>query len=395
VCRRALEVLPTCGRVRNRGKRGVAIDIANREGREIVLRLAEQADVFLTNFPSEGRQKLGIDGQDVMARNPRIVYGRGSRQGVRGPEADRGGFDGLTYWSRGGVSAALTSPGAAHPVRMVGPGFGDVQSGAMLAGGVAAALFQRERTGAGVVVDSSLLATAMWVMQPSMVAAELTGVEVQAPSIGGSSPCGGPPSAGIIIIRDREDGMLASDVDRYQVIDTDTHVIEPYDLWTSRLSEARWGDRIPQVHWDESMGEDAWYFGADRIGPAAAAAQAGWNAWPPDHPPKLHHLDWQWKNCGVPVEHPEYDLLPSEYFKRQLYGCFWFETDTVHQAIEVVGPDRILYDSDFPHPTSMAPGPATAATTPRNYIADTLGDLPEPVLQKVLHDNAAQLYHLD
>ena len=108
----------------------------------------------------------------------------------------------------------------------------------------------------------------------------------------------------------------------------------------------------------------------------------------------LTHLDWQWKNCGVPFEHPEYDLLPSEYFKRQMYGCFWFETDTVRHAIEVLGPEPILYESDFPHPTCMAPGPATAATEPRRYIAEILGDLPEPVLQKILHDNAAELYHL-
>ena len=48
----------------------------------------------------------------------------------------------------------------------------------------------------------------------------------------------------------------------------------------------------------------------------------------------LDHLDWQWKNCGVPEEHPEYDLLPSEYFKRQMYGCFWFEDGTVKAAID-------------------------------------------------------------
>ena len=94
----------------------------------------------------------------------------------------------------------------------------------------------------------------------------------------------------------------------------------------------------------------------------------------------LEHLDWQWKNCGVPQEHPEYDLLPSEYFKRQMYGCFWFEDGTVKAAIDQVGADWILYESDFPHPTSMAPGPATAAVEPRQYIADTLGDLPEDVL---------------
>ena len=87
----------------------------------------------------------------------------------------------------------------------------------------------------------------------------------------------------------------------------------------------------------------------------------------------LDHLDWQWLNCGVPQEHPEYDLLPSEYFVRQMYGCFWFETDTVRAAAEQFGSEWILYESDFPHPTCMAPGPATAATSPRSYIAEQPG----------------------
>jgi crotonobetainyl-CoA:carnitine CoA-transferase CaiB-like acyl-CoA transferase len=164
--------------VANRGKRGIAVDISQPEGREVILRLAEQADVFLTNFLTEARQKLGIDVEDVMDRNPRIIYGRGSGQGPIGPDAGLGGFDGLTYWSRSGIAAALTPVGADHPVGMAGPGFGDVQSGMTLAGGVAAALYQRERSGRGVVVDVSLLSAGMWAMQPTIVAAGLMGVEV-------------------------------------------------------------------------------------------------------------------------------------------------------------------------------------------------------------------------
>jgi predicted TIM-barrel fold metal-dependent hydrolase len=392
--------------------------------------------------------------------------------------------------------------------------------------------------------------------------------------------------------------MLPSDVDAFRVIDTDTHVIEPYDLWTSRISVDKWGDKVPHVRWDEDFQEDAWFFGESRIGPAAGAAQAGWSEFPPHHPPPLadvdpatwdanerlrimdkygiwaqvlypnvagfgagkmltigdtglmlecvrayndflsdyasidpqrfvpimalpfwdldataaeiarsvenghkgvimtgepffwsmpkladphwdrlwamcqdaelsvnfhigsgdmsifdraydgagehanyagfgvqfgisnvsvianlitggvchrfpnlkfvsvesgigwvpyalDHLDWQWKNCGVPQEHPEYDLLPSEYFKRQMYGCFWFEGATVRAAIDQMGADWILYESDFPHPTSMAPGPATVAVEPREYIATELGGLPQDTLRKILHDNAAALYHLD
>jgi predicted TIM-barrel fold metal-dependent hydrolase len=109
----------------------------------------------------------------------------------------------------------------------------------------------------------------------------------------------------------------------------------------------------------------------------------------------LDSLDWQWKNCGVHLEHPEYDLLPTEYFKRQIYGCFWFETDAARFAIDRLGDENILYETDFPHPTSMSPGPATAAVPPRDFLEDNFSDLPETTLNRILHDNAARLYHLD
>jgi uncharacterized protein len=109
----------------------------------------------------------------------------------------------------------------------------------------------------------------------------------------------------------------------------------------------------------------------------------------------LDSLDWQWKNCGVHLEHPEYELLPSEFFARQIYGCFWFETDTAISAIERLGADNVLYETDFPHPTSMSPGPASGAIAPDEYLEKNFGHLPEETLRKVLHDNAARLYHLD
>ena len=109
----------------------------------------------------------------------------------------------------------------------------------------------------------------------------------------------------------------------------------------------------------------------------------------------LDSLDWQWVNCGVAEEHPEYDLLPSEYFKRQIYGCFWFERDTAMFALEQIGDDNVLYETDFPHPTSMSPGPASGAIAPDVYVDEVLGDLPEATRRKILHDNAARLYHLD
>ncbi len=110
-------------------------------------------------------------------------------------------------------------------------------------------------------------------------------------------------------------------------------------------------------------------------------------------PSLLETLDWQWENNGVPTEHPEYELKPSEYFRRQIYACFWFEESGVQKAIELY-PDNMLYETDFPHPTSMSPGPASIAEHPRDYAARVLGGLPDDVLAKVLHDNAAGVYHM-
>jgi predicted TIM-barrel fold metal-dependent hydrolase len=109
----------------------------------------------------------------------------------------------------------------------------------------------------------------------------------------------------------------------------------------------------------------------------------------------LEALDWQWLNTGVRQEHPEYDLMPSEYFQRQIYACFWFERGSALDAINRLGPDNFLYETDFPHPTSMAPGPASVAQKPKDFVEDVFGDVPEDITRKILHDNAARVYHLD
>lgn len=110
-------------------------------------------------------------------------------------------------------------------------------------------------------------------------------------------------------------------------------------------------------------------------------------------PSALETMDWQWRNGGVTKEHPDYDLLPSEYFRRQIYGCFWFEEIGARFAIEQFA-DNILYETDYPHPTCQYPGPFTPAQRPRDYATRVLGDLPDDVLAKILHDNAARVYGL-
>ena len=86
----------------------------------------------------------------------------------------------------------------------------------------------------------------------------------------------------------------------FRVIDTDTHVIEPYDLWTSRVSVKKWGDKVPHVKWDPKMNEDAWFFGGDRTGAAAGAAMAGWHEYPPKRPQRLDQVPAQRQHGRAP-----------------------------------------------------------------------------------------------
>jgi len=152
----------------NRNKRGITLDLRVPEGRAAFDRLIEQADVLITNFLPSAREKLGVMPEDVWKVNPALVYAKGHGQGQRGPDADLGGFDAISFWSRGGVGDILTAPGA--PLVMPRGAFGDAPSGAMLAGGVAAALYSREKTGRGVVVDVALLATAVWQLSTDLTA---------------------------------------------------------------------------------------------------------------------------------------------------------------------------------------------------------------------------------
>ncbi len=168
-----------------RNKRSIGIDLAAPDGRALLDRLLARTDVFLTSFLDDARERLRVTYDDVRAVNPRIVYARGHGQGRRGPDARRGGYDGVSFWARGGVADRLSTPG--KPPLQQRPAFGDFIGGMSLAGGIAAALFQRERTGRGVEVDVSLLGTAMWVLSPDITATYMYGTMLP--------PAGAMPSA--------------------------------------------------------------------------------------------------------------------------------------------------------------------------------------------------------
>jgi len=148
----------------NRGKRSIGLDVSTTEGREVLLELAKRADVFLTSFLPGHRRKFAMDVEDIRAVNPTIIYARGSALGPRGIESEKGGYDMTAFWCRAGTAATITPPGIEGMIGPPGPAYGDTISGTNLAGGIAAALFKRERTGEPSVVDVSLLGSGLWAM---------------------------------------------------------------------------------------------------------------------------------------------------------------------------------------------------------------------------------------
>ena len=100
----------------------------------------------------------------------------------------------------------------------------------------------------------------------------------------------------------------------------------------------------------------------------------------------LEALDYQFRGNEVAEEHPEFDLLPSEYFARNVYACYWFEQTAPRRLIDKVGVDNILFETDFPHPTSLYGDEVHAR------IKGGLSDCDESVRHKILWDNAQKLY---
>lgn len=155
----------------SRGKRSIAIDLGSDEGQQLLYRLVKDADVFLTSYLTPTRRKLKIDVEDIRRINPNIIYARGSGYGPMGPDADRPGFDAIAWWYRSSLGATgMKAADSDWPTPMVG--HGDGMSGLVLAGGISTALLHRERTGEPLVVDGSLMGTALWFNGLEMIGAQ-------------------------------------------------------------------------------------------------------------------------------------------------------------------------------------------------------------------------------
>jgi len=145
----------------NRNKRGIAINLKHETGKRILSNLLEKTDVFVTNLRAEAVRGLGLDYESVSNKNPQIIYAQATGFGLNGPDRNRPGFDETAYWIRAGIMSLLGEPDC-PPVPLRGS-MGDLPTGGFLAGGITAALLARERFGVGQRVDTSLLASGMWV----------------------------------------------------------------------------------------------------------------------------------------------------------------------------------------------------------------------------------------
>ncbi|MBL7177371.1 MAG: CoA transferase [Desulfobacteraceae bacterium] len=146
----------------NRNKRGMAVDLKQPEGRDIVCKLVEDADIFVSNLPAESLRRLDLAYSHLSGINPRLIYAHASGFGDKGPDVKKPGFDATAYWARSGLMSGL-AVGGQPPVFQQYAGIGDQVSGLVLFGGVLLALYNREKTGRGQQVDLSLLGVGTWV----------------------------------------------------------------------------------------------------------------------------------------------------------------------------------------------------------------------------------------
>ena len=155
----ALSGNPTFG-LDNRGKRAVVLDTSKPDGREALTRLAAQADIFLTNVRPASLKRAGLDDETLRAASPRLIYAVVTGYGLEGPDAAKPGFDVTAFWSRAGV-AHMHAPKGTDPF-ILRTGVGDHTTSLATVSAILAAVYEREKTGVGRLVQTSLLATGVY-----------------------------------------------------------------------------------------------------------------------------------------------------------------------------------------------------------------------------------------
>lgn len=164
----------------SRGKRSIAIDLRTEAGQQVLYKLIKTTDVLITNYPLDVRGRLKMGYEHVRELNPRLIYASFTGYGESGPDMHQPGFDSTAYFARSGLLDANRYEG--QPPGVVMPAQGDRGAGMAVLAGIMMALWNRERTGAGTLVTSSLLANGLWA----------NGVGAQAALLGSHMPARPP-----------------------------------------------------------------------------------------------------------------------------------------------------------------------------------------------------------
>jgi len=144
----------------NRGKKSVVLDLRDDADMATMHHLLSEADVFVSNVRTAGLARMGLDAETLTKKYPRLVYGLLTGYGTKGPDVDRAGYDIGAFWARTGIAHTLVGAGEIPPGARSGQG--DHTTGLSMCAGVMAALFDRERTGKGRIVETSLLRTGIY-----------------------------------------------------------------------------------------------------------------------------------------------------------------------------------------------------------------------------------------
>src|SRR5579863_6091348 len=150
-----------CWSLSARNKQSLALNLKHEDGRRVLHRLVTCADIFLTNFPLNVRERLGLAYDQLAPLNERLIYASLTSYGELGPEANRHGYDINAWWARSGLMDLSRSEAGSLPVRSL-PGMGDHPTASALYGAIVTALYRRERTGKGGHVGTSLMANGAW-----------------------------------------------------------------------------------------------------------------------------------------------------------------------------------------------------------------------------------------
>ncbi|HEY7545639.1 MAG TPA: CoA transferase [Blastocatellia bacterium] len=149
-----------CWLLDGRNKKSIALNLARESGRQVLIKLIETADVFITNYQPSVLDKLKLNYEDIKPINERLIYAHATGYGEEGDEIEKPGFDMTALWARSGLMDAVYDA-EGQPALSVA-GMGDHPSAMTLFGGILLALYQRERTGRGAKVSNSLMANGAW-----------------------------------------------------------------------------------------------------------------------------------------------------------------------------------------------------------------------------------------